>query len=117
MQPIPDQAVKLLEGLATKLGTTIEYLWSICVKQAYIEAWINLSGIIAFCIILYLMFTKGKPRINKNRDDYDRPILLFIFWFFVGAFSMTMFFMLNEAITGFFNPEFQALKYILNHLK
>ena len=49
-------ALKLLETLATKLGTTTEYVWSVLVKQAPISAITNASYLIIGIIVPILLW-------------------------------------------------------------
>ena len=45
-----DQTAKLIEQLAQKLGTTTEYLWSVLIKQAPIDALSRLAFFIVSII-------------------------------------------------------------------
>ncbi len=114
------ELVPLLEKLAEKLGTTTEYLWKVLIKQAPINSLIDLLQyliIIVGCFIWwkYAKFTHKKVN-DENWDDitYAGPAITGVI---LAILVIAMFFCLHTTIVGFLNPEYWALKYILNRIK
>ncbi len=121
---------KLIEQLATKLGTTVEFLWGILIKQAFVSACFSL-GYVLFVIIygviifkLHLKFSNETVKETKyGKDtvcDYDNDsfiipmVVFFTIWvgFAIGALCS-----IYNVFLGFFNPEYWALNEILNTIK
>ena len=116
-----DQTTKLLEQLASKLGTTSQYLWGVLLKQAPIDATISL---IQTAIILLMGWGLWKVHKNLMNDDasisYSQQgeavgipmILATILWavFFIAAFLCA-----GEIVYGYFNPEYWALHKVLEN--
>lgn len=118
-----EQTTQLIEQLAQKLGTTTEYLWGILVKQAPISAITNLtffilmviSGVLLYKLHRYLGTYQEKLRDSVYGDLDELAIVpmfvVVVIWcisFLVAMFS------LGGVVNGFFNPEFWALKEVLN---
>lgn len=107
-----DQLTQLLEQLATKFGTTVEYLWGVLVMQAYVAATVTLIWFVLSVgyIIAYVVFVKHIMK-RDYYDDYEPAAIIgFIFAIVAACFAL---FAPYEIITGYFNPEYWALKQIL----
>lgn len=119
---------KLLEQLAIKLGTTAQYLWGVLVRQAAIDATIDLILLVISVIFLFILhklhirFSQKKQINGHNENTYERlegmailPMVLsaifILFMFFIQLFSI------GNIISGYFNPEYWALHKILEQLK
>lgn len=114
-----EQTVQLIEKLAEKLGTTSEYLWAVLVKQAPISAAIDL-GILIFSIIFGIVLLRMHRYFSKN-DKYDDleelvvvPMIIMAILFAVFIIAGVM--SLPEVFSGFFNPEYWALKEVMDLL-
>lgn len=122
-----DKTAQLLEKLAAKLGTTTEYLWGVLVKQSAFSATIDLIYFISSIILGIVIFTyhrKFSKKIEEGRyadtmyDKHDGNIIIpmiiftiiFLVLFIYGICSIP------NIINGFFNPEYWALKEILNSI-
>lgn len=118
-----EQTVQLIEKLATKLGTTSEYLWSVLIKQAPISATINLVYFV-FIILAGVVLYKLHKRFCKEDDMGDSiysmgkeevvvaPMIIgAIIWLILALVS---FFSLGDVFNGFANPEYWALKEVLD---
>jgi len=113
---------KLLETLANKLGTTTEYLWGILLKQAPIYATVSLIQVLViwgFGIVLYIIHGHLSNDENEhsyyNQDLYSIVMcIVFIMWIILSLLSL---FELYNIVNGYFNPEYWALKEILDTLK
>lgn len=123
------EATQLLEELAAKLGTTIEYLWNVLVRQATIDAIIKIIfvAIITICgIILYRYHIKFSKRDENGHNTYNSGcydsgedlsmtmILAAIIWGIAFVIACST---IPGIITGFLNPEYFALQHILSLIK
>lgn len=116
-----EQATKLLEQLAVKLGTTVEYLWAVLVKQAYVNAITNLifAGIAALVILIGLAFIPKIMKLDSTDGGYDissRTLGWIIYLIITGACLITVIACTIPAITELANPEYWALKEVLSAL-
>ncbi len=118
-----EQATKLIEQLAQKLGTTAEYLWAVLLKQAPISAMVDLVYLVIVIIMgigmykLHKYCTKEtgeyKESIYEDNGEFVRPamVILTIVWV---IFFIICFFSIGNIVNGFFNPEYWALKEVLS---
>lgn len=117
-----EETVKLIDKLASKLGTTSEYLWIVLLKQAPIDAVYHIIVIIVNLLAIYAIYRIHKYLLNENNkfnyEDYEAAWALTILLSVVAVF-MFLVNMVNvhHIINGFFNPEFWAMNYIIEHLK
>lgn len=127
------EITQLLEQLAAKFGTTVEYLWSVLVRQSRIDAIVGILFLVSMAIVLLclivLVVKKTRPRERTSYDHYGRPtgtemradwgaddgaaarwgvgILCFIFF-------VTVWIMAPTIVTGFVNPEYTALMRVMS---
>ena len=124
-----EKAMELLEALAAKLETTVEYLWAVLVQQARVEAIIDLVFIavmMLFWVALYFWHkhclkpiqsnSYGEDNLYEKGDGIIGAVTFFIA-LFVLLFTVIAIFQIPDIITGFINPEYAALKEILNTIK
>lgn len=117
------QLSKLLEKLATKLGTTTEYLWGVLLRQARISATITLFYLILFTTIGIILFKLHRKFIKTDARDHNLyyhqeelgviMAVAAILWGICFAWSVCS---LPNIFNGYTNPEYWALKEILNAL-
>lgn len=118
-----DKLTQLLEQLAAKLGTTAEYLWKVLIAQGRISA--TTSLIVLILTVLYsVLVWKTHMRFLKPTKDYDSlydenegfiPIMAVM----TGALIIMAIWSLSDIsniINGYFNPEYWALKEVLDLL-
>lgn len=121
-----EQTTKLIEQLAQKLGTTAKYLWTVLIKQASISA---ATDILYFILVIIggIFLFKLHKYLSKERGEYEQSIyfdkeeivtipmiIVAVIW---GICFITCFFLIGDIINGFFNPEYWALKEILEACK
>jgi len=120
------ELTKLLNQLAGKLGTTTEYLWSVLIKQAQIDAITNLMQMViiwGFGYVLYKIHRKlSKSNGYKHGgclyDEYDGIGIVMIIVAMVWSFlALAAFFCIGDVVNGFLNPEYWALNRVLSTLK
>jgi hypothetical protein len=114
---------KRLDAAAEKLGVAAEYMWGVLVKQGYALAVAD-----AVTAVLLLLVLLGLLHGMKNAWAYDydgeeegREMLMAV----SGAFCAIGFCVLvvvffgyaRDAILYWYNPEFYALKFVLETLK
>ena len=118
-----DRVTELLEQLATTLGTTVEYLWGVLIKQQYIEAYVMLiwAIVLLICSVIgYIATKKIAVKLDEEKDPYDvcserqvawnigLPIIVIIILMSIDLFIKT--------IQLIYNPEYYALQDILQLL-
>jgi len=121
-----EQTLKLIEQLAQKLGTTSEYLWSVLLKQAPIDATTTLLQFLCIVIfgivLLKIHFWLAKPEKDErnsryyNSDGVYQGVMFACVIIFGILFIMT-FCCLGDVVNGYFNPEYWALQHILQYCK
>lgn len=123
-----DNATKLLEQLAQKLGTTTEYLWKVLLRQAPISATIILLQITAVLVFGWTLW-KIHKRLMKVQGDERYSENLYEEWHMGAILPMVIGALLfagmlcwslaavSDAINGYFNPEYWALREILSVVK
>jgi hypothetical protein len=123
-----EQTEKLLEQLANKLGTTSEYLWSVLLKQAPIFATVTLLQTLFLFFVGWFLWKVHKKLLSKptgqdNADSYYEKyeigavfpmMLVTVGW---GIMMINCFYCFGSIVSGYFNPEYWALKEILNSLR
>lgn len=115
-----EQTTKLLETLAQKLGTTTEYLWSVLLKQAPIDATITLIQIgivVLFNIILYKVHKRFIKSDAYENYDVGAPIFMVLMAVILLISDIACMLSLNSVVNGFFNPEYWALREIIGTIK
>lgn len=110
---------QLLETLAKNLGTTVEYLWSVLLKQAPISATIDLILLILVLVagyLLYRLHLKLSGEYIYDDSDIAVPLMCMaaVIWFLIFIVAVCC---IPSIINGYFNPEYWALKEILNSVK
>lgn len=118
MKEMNDQTALLLEKLASKLGTTVEFLWTILLKQATL---IGITNICEFILVLIVgfIFYKVCKYIDKIENSIFDTDLVIVLETIVGSIWIVFFILtvvgLNTAITALINPEYWALNEILKY--
>jgi hypothetical protein len=118
-----EQTIQLLRDLASRLGTTTEYLWSVLIKQAPRSA---ISDLIMICIMVsvsYLSWAflfKKYQKLFAPNDCYEYGIeyalsILVTAALMVATLAITLS-NIENIISGLFNPEFWALQEILRKI-
>ena len=124
-----EQTTKLIEQLAQKLGTTAEYLWSVLLRQAPIDATIQLVQTIIVLLFgfvwwrIHKHFSKNvKSEHGYMESGYERheeiavvPMMIAGVVFAVAL--LICFANFDNIINGYFNPEYWALESILRRVE
>jgi hypothetical protein len=115
-----EQAQKELEPLAEKLGTTVEHIWDVLKRQAYIDGLSSLLTVVV-CAVLAVVAVSAffylrrifKGRVNEVGAPFSvlmEPLGLVI----LGTILLVLFTIGSSnfywVISDFFNPEYFAFK-------
>jgi hypothetical protein len=114
-----NEIVNALEALATKLGTTSEYLWNILLRQAPITAVTDLIQYAFTVFVCILWIKKAKVFVAKiSNDDWEEEhwIWIILISVILGIFAIAAFFSFPNTIYALVNPEYWALDRILFRL-
>ena len=122
-----EQTTKLITDLASKLGTTTEYLWGVLIKQALYSVITDLAFLIFSVIYGFVLYKVYKwlcepvdeggryTRFDEHEDNAVMPFaiasIIFIVFLIVNIINFP------NIIAGLFNPEYWALHEILKQLK
>ncbi len=116
-----EAGLKAIELLASKLGTTTEYLFSVLVKQA------RIAGIVAIIqgimmVVIGICLVKLIIYFYKKRDDLDSSISEIVVPFTILSFVVLLILAIiyisyaDNILAAFFNPEYWALNEILSSI-
>lgn len=123
-----ENTAKLIEQLAQKLGTTSEYLWKVLLKQAPIDATINLIQITLIVLFGWMLYKiHRKLMVKKDYDGYNETgyshyeelagIPMVIGGIVFAIMFICAFCCIGDVVNGYFNPEYWALNKVMSSLK
>lgn len=113
---------RLIESLAAKLGTTVEHLWGVLIKQAPISGTTSLVMCIIFILLVVWLwiFVKGKTTKPLPTENDRYPTAEWngeaaaLAWILVSiAVILSSIYVISsvqEITAAFLNPEYWALK-------
>ncbi len=117
MEKISEELLKRLDLLAQKLGVTIEHLWQVLVRQAYVEAYFAIFSIISSVVLVTVACRYIVKTIDiAVEDNYDkrlsgRIVLSFVLGILAVICLLTALFQYSN-LGYLFNPEFYALEQV-----
>jgi len=109
---------KMIEELASKLGTTAEHLWEVLCKQAPINSLCLMLASVAGFVGLLWAFRFVTRKTKEPEDSHaewedDGAALAWIIWGITAIGLMVLFVgSIPTIVTGFINPEYWALKQV-----
>ncbi len=116
-----NEMTQLLRELSDKLGTNVEHLWGVMIKQASVQVWTNIFFVI-FTVIITWIFVYFFKKIYKS-DTWDKAYqndteFGLIFSAIVVGFGTLILVVLSiiflfEIPTLIYNPEYWALEQII----
>lgn len=112
-----DKQVEMLQALAVKLGTTVEYLWAVLIRQATVNAITDIIqyGLLALAVYVYVRWVRSDKRDLDNGGDSWPPALILGVPLMLVA--VVAFFSFPNTITALVNPEYWALNRVLSSVK
>jgi len=117
VEKISEELLKRLDLLAQKLGVTIEHLWQVLVRQAYVEAYFAIFSIISSVVLVTVACRYIVKTIDiAVEDNYDkrlsgRIVLSFVLGILAVICLLTALFQYSN-LGYLFNPEFYALEQV-----
>lgn len=109
------QVSRILEQLAAQLSTTVERLWGVLIRQAYVE-----GAYMLLLILAAILFTIALYRHTKNVWDADisefHEFSILMGWTIAAVGLIGSLFGLQAALTALLNPEYWALQQIIKML-
>lgn len=129
MEVFADKLSEAIQVMADKLGVAAEKLYPVLIKQAHIDArfaflWaaIGLAMLIFIGIMIYQFYFKvidGGGYKTTRSSDWDSGHIAFWMSAVIGAFVGLIMFACNLRTfgTAFYNPEWHAIKMILDLVK
>lgn len=120
-----EQLAPLLNELAAQLNTTVEFLWGVLVRQAFVSAIESIFMIVLLVILIFTSFRYIFPwlkkmkviEIDSSADGGLSIAGMAVVWIVIamGAFSIIA--LLGKLPTKLLNPEYWALQQILEVIK
>lgn len=113
---------QVLEQLAQAFNTTVDKLYPILIKQAYVEAIVNIVTVIVFVAAWYVLYRIFFKRIGVKKDRYgmgmeDTSIFMVLVFSLFSVISFVVILVSLVSIpTQLINPEYWALKQVLDAL-
>jgi hypothetical protein len=108
---------KLIRELADKLGITAGHLWAALVRQAPISGTVDLL----MCVVVVALLVCSYRRLRRFDPGHDFRELFCGVWFLWGAaaFSTSMVIgsSLSKIAAAFFNPEYWALRQLIDNIQ
>jgi uncharacterized membrane protein len=116
---IDNETVIALTALANKTGTTAEYLWKVLVKQAPLEAVKEGIGLLIMLVVGGALCLVHKMLLKKEVYDEDTSygVVMMFAAFIWGLVTIVFICSTVATCTDALNPEYWALKQILEQLK
>jgi hypothetical protein len=111
-----DDLQKEIAQLAQKLGTTVDHLWSVLVRQAPIDStvfFLTMAAMAGVTYALWRLFSKSKVNSENHQGECVKLIAMVLFGLMLAATFVVLTSGLSNAIAGFFNPEYWALQDLL----
>ena len=115
-----NETMNAIEALASRLGTTSEYLWDVLLKQAPISA---IADLIQYALIIFactFWIKKVKIFADKISDgewEDTNWAWIGVISVILGTFVVVAFFSFPNTFYAFINPEYWVLDHILSKLK
>lgn len=107
----------LLQQLAEKIGTTTEMLWGVLLKQAAIDGILGAIFIVASVVISIVLITLLKRKLMDEEYEFLDESLDIVCVLVPVILIVVSAVLTRDVIACFVNPEYYALKEILNALK
>lgn len=109
-----EATAKLIEELAAKLGTTVEHLWAVLIRQAPISAVVGLAVDAVFIWLVVLGWKKlSKVDFDSWDGDMGKGMLYAGLSLATAIVVACVLCELPVLVAGLINPEYWALKQVM----
>jgi len=107
---------RIIDRLANSLGVTVEHIYPLMVRQAYLRGFMNLFwAMLILCIAILIIFVYHKVRIKYVKYiDFTEDFIVFLFLI---ALFVLFIFSINKGILGLLNPEWQAIEHLIRLIR
>lgn len=114
-----DQTTKLITDLAAKLGTTADHLWGVLIRQAPISAAVNAVVLLVLLTVCTVLWVLSARRLTNPKKVDEAPTLILTVMAACMSFCLAVmsFVVVDGVASGFFNPEYWALKEVLGSIR
>ena len=126
-EEVQKKAMEMLEALAAKLGTTLEHLWGVLLKQATVEgaysvliSAISAAVIVLFAVALYFAWREIPSLVESDVSRRDADDYGYIYLLRAASVAAWIIFIsipldialgrAKTALTCFINPEYWAIR-------
>lgn len=110
-----DEILKRLDALAEQMGIATGHLWEVMVRQATISGIVDMAWALVLIFVVIVGWKIGKWGVSGNDGKGSEPAtVLGGLMLTIGSISFAM--SLTYGIQELLNPEFYALKNILDVL-
>lgn len=116
-----EETRRMIEALASKLGTTVEHLWGVLLRQAYISFWTDILyylitvAIVLFAIKFSLKAWRKGDESTWNDDEWR--LLSIGLGLLALILTIVAIVCISDTVTKIANPEYWALKELLATVK
>lgn len=114
------ELLKRLDALGDKLGVAGAHLWSVLVRQAYIEGVTDLvvAGLVGIVFVVAFCIGKKCVEIVNEGDSDEIHIVVLMVSVLIGALcAVAIWYNVVSGLQELLNPEFFALKNVIDSLK
>lgn len=115
-----EQIAEILSSIATGLGTTTEMLWGALLRQAPVDAAASLIQIVVILVlsitVLRLLKKTDFTKFYDTCPEIPACVAYGLVWLLIIFSSIAFISDISNILAGFFNPEYWALKEVLNAL-
>lgn len=111
-----------LDAIAAKLGVAAESMWEVLVQQAVLNAWMKLGALVALWSVLAIGLRFVSKLSDENAREFDTFSPRVVGYIVCGIYGVAgpfagLFALGPGIITGFFNPEYAALRELLDAVR
>lgn len=111
MKEVSEELLKRIDMLAQKMGTTIDHLWQVLVRQAYVEGYFAIFWIIleVFLVTIAVRYIGKSIDLDKKGNcSGSRGLASVVLAVLTIIFLLTACYQCSD-ISYLFNPEYYAL--------
>ncbi|MCG7383366.1 hypothetical protein [Paenibacillus sp. ACRRY] len=119
-----EELTKYIDQMAAKLGVAASHVYEVVIRQTVISGIVNTVVQVLIMIAIYVAFRKGWRYSRDRWDDWysdDNEFYAVLIWILGGVVCGGIFIACAvttpDAIMSIFNPEYYAIKTILEAVK
>lgn len=122
-QQIYEDVKQVIASIAESLQVGAEHVYTVLIKQQLVSSVTNLTLIVLFVFVTWVCFRSWRAATKQLDKNYEEGIEVLQIVFCILAVCFGLFAVMYLAVTaenmvtGFINPEYGAIKEILDTLK